>query len=196
MNNFLVISKSDNNIKSIKSILKKSDCNNNVISANSSNEARRLFLNNEFSVCIIDTPLSDEFGIELSLFIVQNYNCSAILLVKGEIEEDVTAKTEDYGVIVISKPINMQYFLKMIKISISSSRRINNIQSEYKKLQSKIEDLKIIDRAKCLLIENLNLTENQAHKQIEKKAMDSRLTKRAISEKIITKYNTRNRKFE
>jgi len=187
MDKFLVITKSYNNKNSIVSFLKKSGYND-ISSAGSGSETRRLLLKKDYSVCIIDAPLSDEFGLELALFIVQNHNCSSILLVKSDIEEEITAKAEDYGVIVVSKPINIHYFHKMIKISITSNRRIFNINSENKKLQDKIDELKLIDRAKCILIEKQKITESDAHRYIEKKAMDSRSTRKKIAVDIIEQY--------
>ena len=46
----------------------------------------------------------------------------------------------------------------------------------------------MIDRAKCLLIENEYLTEEEAHKQIEKTAMNERVTRKAIAQRIIAEY--------
>ena len=46
----------------------------------------------------------------------------------------------------------------------------------------------MIDRAKCILIQYLNMTEAEAHRYIEKQAMDMRSTKRVIAEGILRTY--------
>ncbi|MFQ9680350.1 MAG: ANTAR domain-containing protein [Ruthenibacterium lactatiformans] len=51
-------------------------------------------------------------------------------------------------------------------------QRQNNI------LQQKIDDIRLVDRAKCALIQYRLLTEPEAHKYIEREAMDSRRTRR------------------
>ena len=54
---------------------------------------------------------------------------------------------------------------------------------------SKIEDIRIVDRAKCLLISYLGMSEPQAHKYIEQQAMDKRITKRECADRIIKTYD-------
>ena len=70
----------------------------------------------------------------------------------------------------------------------ASYRKTQIIQIENKKLLQKIEDIRIIDRAKCLLISYLNMSEPEAHKYIERQAMDMRITKRQVAEGIIKTY--------
>ena len=57
-------------------------------------------------------------------------------------------------------------------------------------VEEKIEEIRIVNRAKCLLIEQLKMTEPEAHRYIEKQAMDTRLSKREVAEHIIRTYDT------
>ena len=47
----------------------------------------------------------------------------------------------------------------------------------------------MVNRAKWLLIENLNMTEKDAHHYIEKQSMDTRFTRREIAENIVRTYD-------
>ena len=62
------------------------------------------------------------------------------------------------------------------------------LRNENFKLQSKIEEIRLVNRAKCVLIQYLKLTEPQAHRYIEKQAMDTRQTKKDVAEKILKTY--------
>ncbi|MPN40452.1 hypothetical protein SDC9_187989 [bioreactor metagenome] len=62
------------------------------------------------------------------------------------------------------------------------------LQKENRKLQTTIEEIRLIDRAKCALIQCLLMTEPQAHRYLEKQAMDLRLTKREVAENILKTY--------
>ena len=42
---------------------------------------------------------------------------------------------------------------------------------------NQIEEIRLVDRAKCALIQYLSFTEQQAHRHIEKQAMDMHITK-------------------
>lgn len=189
MDKIMLITKSEKNKDSMIRFLNSSDYKN-ITTVSSAGEARRLLSGGDFSVCIIDTPLPDEFGHELALFAVQKYNCGALIIVSGEMEDEVSYKVEDYGVIVISKPLNPQIFFKMIKFALFSKRRLTDVNSENIKLQIKLEELKLIDRAKCTLIEKLKMTESQAHRYIEKQAMDLRVTKKTVAENVLKIYET------
>lgn len=189
MENIMLVTKSDNNKESMLKFLNKSDYKNITI-ASSGSEARRLLSQMEYAVCIIDTPLTDEFGHELALFIIQKYSCGAIIIVKSDMEDEVSYKVEEYGVIVISKPINPQLFYKMIKLALFSKKRFTDVNSENIKLQLKLEEIRLIDRAKCTLIEKLKMTEAQSHRYIEKQAMDLRVTKKIVAENILKIYET------
>ena len=50
--------------------------------------------------------------------------------------------------------------------------------------------MRLIDRAKCVLIQYLTMTEPQAHRYIEKQAMDTRTTRREVAQQILRTYET------
>jgi response regulator NasT len=155
---------------------------------NSSGEARRLLLERDFDLVIVDAPLKDESGENFSRYLASKSLLQVIYAVKSEHFDEVSAVCEEDGVITISKPINTEVFWSALSLAKSASARIKRIQAENKKLKQKIEDIRIIDRAKCLLISYVNLTEQEAHRFIEKQAMDLRAPKRSIAEEIIKTY--------
>ena len=53
---------------------------------------------------------------------------------------------------------------------------------------SKMLDIKIINRAKWALINSLNMSEDEAHRYIEKQAMDKCISKRNIADEILKTY--------
>ncbi|MEE1492275.1 MAG: ANTAR domain-containing protein, partial [Massilioclostridium sp.] len=110
------------------------------------------------------------------------------LLVKSELADDISAQVEDFGVLVVSKPLSRQLFYQSIKLVMVTRRRILGLKTENDKLQNKIEEIRLVNRAKCVLIQVLKLTEPQAHRYIEKQAMDLRLTRRAVAENILKTY--------
>ena len=61
-------------------------------------------------------------------------------------------------------------------------------ENENFKLQRKIEEIRLIDRAKCILIQYLQMTEPQAHKYIEKQAMNLRQSRVQMAESILKTY--------
>lgn len=111
-----------------------------------------------------------------------------ILLVKAEFYDEISARVEDYGVITVAKPISRTLFWNALKLAIAAHKKLKAIHNENTKLVQKIEDIRIIDRAKCVLVSRFSLTEPEAHRYIEKKAMDSRMTRRKVAEEILVMY--------
>lgn len=64
------------------------------------------------------------------------------------------------------------------------------MRRENSQLKQKIEDIRIVDRAKCILISYLNMSEQEAHRYIEKQAMDLRTTRRAVAESLLRTYES------
>ncbi len=55
-------------------------------------------------------------------------------------------------------------------------------------LRGKVAEANAVGRAKCLLVERRSMSENSAHRFIEKTAMDNRLTRYAVADNIIRNY--------
>ena len=49
----------------------------------------------------------------------------------------------------------------------------------------KIAQLRLVDRAKCYLIEKKGYTETDAHRLIEKRAMDTRMSRGEVAQEVL-----------
>ena len=66
--------------------------------------------------------------------------------------------------------------------------QLEQMQHKTEKLEAKVADIRIINRAKLLLVQHLQMTETEAHKYIEKQAMNTSKPRRTIAENIIRTY--------
>jgi len=153
-------------------------------------EARRFFPERDFDIVVIYVPLPDETGESLSRLVVSKEPAQAILVVKGEYFDEMSAATEDDGVLVVARPVDRTVFWSTLKLAKSAQSRLKKVLAENRKLRQKIEDVRIVDRAKCLLISYLNMNEQEAHRFIEKQAMDMRASKRSVAEGILSTYES------
>ena len=71
---------------------------------------------------------------------------------------------------------------------IASRKRVSYLENENLRLQKKIDEIRLVDRAKCILIQYLQMTEAQAHKYIEKQAMNLRQSRLQTAESILKTY--------
>ena len=183
----LIISGSEQAL-SLLSDLMKSYNGSQIVSASSGNEARRLINRTDFDMVIISTPLPDEFANELAATIAEKTSAGVMLICKSDIAEEISEKVEVYGVCVLAKPLNKTLFFHSVKLLQATRARMLSVMKEYSKLQTKIEESRLINRAKCILIQYLKLTEPQAHRYIEKQAMDQRISKLEVAKNILKTY--------
>ena len=164
-----------------------------IVAAQNGNEARHALFNDEFDLIIIDTPLPDEYGNDFALHAAESTDAGIILITKAEALYDMNETVEDAGVFVIPKPVSTDFFYQAVKLLSASRKRICKLQAENQILQNKLQEIRVIDRAKCILIQYLNMTEMQAHRYIEKQAMDLRQSKLITSENILKTYDNKAR---
>lgn len=159
-----------------------------LMRANDAGEARRLLLDTPADIVIINTPLTDEFGTELALDLVES-PMGVMLLVKSELYDQVCYKVEDSGVLTLGKPMTRQGFYSAVKLLSALSARLAKMEKKNHSLQEKMADIRVVNRAKWLLIERHRMTEEDAHYFIEKQSMDMRLSRREVAENIIRSYD-------
>lgn len=155
-----------------------------LVKVDSVGEVRRMVPEGSTDIVIINAPLKEEFGTQLALDIAYE-NISVLLLVNGEVFDQVTAKVEDEGVLTLAKPMTRQSFYTAIKLATAMRGKMLRLERKNQALQEKMTDIRIVNRAKWLLISKQGMTESDAHYLIEKQAMDTRLSRREIAEGII-----------
>lgn len=184
----LIISSSAQGSGLLTELLKNGNFPAQVDQAQSGAAARRMLLEKDYSLILINTPLSDEFGHELACRASQNSAAGVVMLVKSELADEVSSRVENDGVLVVSKPIGKALFYQALKLAGASHRRVLGLRSQNEKLQNKIEEVRLIDRAKCTLISYLGMSEPQAHRYIEKQAMDMRVTRIEVAQNVLHTY--------
>ena len=149
------------------------------------NEARRLATERTFNIIIADS--GDGYDTDFAINVADSYS-TILLLVPNEHFDEISYRVEGYGILTITKPFEPFYLYNMMKIAIAVQYKVQVLSSQTTKLKVKMEEIKQVNRAKMLLMQNMNMSEQEAHRYIEKEAMDRGMKKIAISEEIIKTY--------
>lgn len=142
----------------------------------------------DFDIIIISTPLEDEFGLDLAAELHGKTSASLIVITKGELANEVQSKIKFTGAFVIGRPCSKTALLQAVKFAEVAGENVKRLTEEKTRLEQQIEDIKIINRAKACLMEYLKLTEEQAHRHIQKQAMDLRRTQKQVALDILKMY--------
>lgn len=184
----LLISASDNFFASLKPLLPGASYFP-VHKVANLNAARRLLSEKSYDLVIINFPLPDANGVEFAIDISNSNATVVLLLVRNELYEEIHAETATYGIFSMPKPFTKQTFsLALNWLSIVRERLRANEQKEVS-LEEKMNEIRLVNRAKWLLIRELKMDEPQAHRYIEKQAMDRCVTKREVAETLIATYS-------
>jgi response regulator NasT len=189
MENALIVSNSEKSVAFFTEMLNAASCGSVTILKTGA-EARRVLSEREFDVVIVYVPLPDESGENLSRHIASKETSQVILVVKSEYFDKMCAVTADAGILVVARPVDRTIFRSSLLLAKSAQGRLKKLRSENIELKQKIEDIKIIDRAKYTLISYLKMSEQEAHRFIEKQAMDMRATRRSVAEGVLRTYES------
>ena len=145
-------------------------------------------LENSYDIVIINTPLPDDFGTKLALDVCESSGMGVLLLVKSEHYPDINARVSPFGVLTLSKPTTAAMITQSLILLCGTRERLKRMEQKTASIEEKMEEIRLVNRAKWVLIDNLKMSENEAHKYIEKQAMNRCVTKLEIAKNILNTY--------
>lgn len=137
---------------------------------------------------LIAEPVAGSSGQELALQLKKRHCMAVLLLAAPEHADAAAALLEQSGVLVLPIDAPESLIVQTIRLLAAVRIQLEQMQHKTEKLEAKVADIRIINRAKLLLVQHLQMTETEAHKYIEKQAMDTSMRRRTIAENIIRTY--------
>ena len=183
----LLVSSSEKFNESVVSLLRESGCSP-LLTVSSISSAKRVIAERAFDCVIINSPLPDNTGERFAIDICECRGTVVLIIVRSELHAAVYEKVAPYGVFTLSKPVSKPLFLTAVGWLGSARERLRRSEAKNLSIQDKMEEIRIVNRAKWLLISHLKMDEEQAHGYIERQAMDRCVTKRSVAEDIIKTY--------
>lgn len=147
--------------------------------------ARRELLERSYDIVIINTPLPDDYGTRLAIDLSSEIGLGVLLFVRAENFNEVYDQVTDYGVLTVSKPASGQIVLQSLFLLCATRERLRTMERKTASLEEKMEEIRLVNRAKWALIDAKGMSEADAHRYIEKTAMDNCVTRREVAQKII-----------
>ena len=151
----------------------------------SSGEALRQVRRGSPDILLINFDMPDMTGLETAAIVGDENLCSVILLIKPEQRKLCIGQIEDYDITLFAKPINRIALASTIDVVVQNRRRVQNLSKELTKLKQGMEERKIIERAKGILMKRKSISEAEAYRRIQKMSMDTRVSMKDVSQKII-----------
>ena len=151
-------------------------------------EADYVLRESRYDVVVIDDSIPDSVGTALASAAVDNGCAHVLLLASADRFASVAEYAEVHGFMTLQSPVDPVLLRQSLGMMASASARIRELEEQAETLQAKMDEIRLVDRAKLILVQQLKMTEKESHRFIEKNAMDRCVTRRTIAESIIRTY--------
>ena len=141
-------------------------------------------------------PVGD--GGDVALFVPQLSRCGwerqvlarasrggTVVIVKKENIPEAERLLKGSGAAVLPHDVPFPVLAGVLRAEARAGERLFAVCEELDLLRERLESEKLVHRAKLVLLER-GMNEEEAHRFLEKQAMDRRLSRRAVAEEILT----------
>lgn len=154
------------------------------------------------SVVCMDVKMPRMDGIEAAGFICDE-NIAPVVMLTAFSQSDLVKKATGAGAMAyVTKPYEESKLLPALEVAMGRFAEINDLldnversesklqetEERLKKAEETLEERKLVDRAKGLLMDKADFSEQGAFRWIQKTSMDQRIPKKRLAMAIIAKY--------
>ncbi len=150
--------------------------------------AKRVLAEKTYDFVIINAPLPDDAGTRFAINTCTTKQSAVLLLVKNDIHAGIHDRVAEYGVFTLPKPISKVTMTHALNWLESARERLRQFEKKTISIEDKMAEIRLVNKAKWLLISELKMSEPDAHRYVEKQAMDRCVSRRCIAEEIIKTY--------
>jgi response regulator NasT len=118
---------------------------------------------------------------------IASQRIAPVVILTAFSQRDLVERARDAGAMAyLVKPFSKGDLVPAIEMAVSRFSEVTMLEQEVADLQDRLETRKAVDRAKSILQQQLELSEPEAFRWIQKTAMDLRLSMRQVAEGVVT----------
>jgi len=137
---------------------------------------------------VLDTDLPDRHILEI-MHLLNEHNPFSVVMFAYEDNEVIIQEAIRSGVSgYIVKGVDMDRVNSIMNVSIARFREYQAVRDELRETRTALNDNKLMDKAKRLLIENKGVTEEAAYEAMRKLSMDSNQKMSEVAQSIVSVY--------
>ena len=180
----LVVADADNFKSNIREFLPESTFSP-VVFADTVDEAKRLSTERFFDLVIVNGPLKEDNAIDFSKTVVYGESTALMYIISHSLYDQARDFLSSHGIILLPRPAGPKTLTQAINDLCAMRERLRRLEKKNISLESRMKEIRLENRAKLLLIEKKGMSENEAHKYLEKQAMDNSISKSKFAELLI-----------
>jgi response regulator NasT len=183
----LIVSASEKFQSGLRSLLAES-AYSPIATAASVGAAERARNGQDFDFVFVNSPLPDDAGIRFAIDCCRAGGTVVLLFAAAALYDSIQSRVEKHGVFVLPRPVPRDAILRGLNWMAAARERLRSYEKKVQPVEEKMEEIRLVNRAKWLLISELKMSEPDAHHYITHQAMDRCCSKRTVAEEIIRLY--------
>jgi response regulator NasT len=141
-----------------------------------------------YDAAVFSLPLAERFGLDEAVAAAKSDDVFVMAAASMKNIDKIIEKIGDSPLLLVPKPVRHETLTLTFRNLLTASSKFTELRGKLHDAENKISDLKLIERAKFVLAEYLSLTEAEAHRYIQKNAMDRRVRQAEVAKDILKTY--------
>lgn len=137
-------------------------------------------------VAIMDIKLPGASGIEVTRKLVEEYDLAVIILTAYSNREFIEGAAAAGAFTYLLKPVTKEALSANLEVAVARSMAYSELRKEADDVKAALENRKLAERAKHILMERLSLSEADAFNHLRQKCRNQNKTIRQTAEEILT----------
>lgn len=134
---------------------------------------------------IMDIRMPELDGIEAARILTAE-RLAPVTLLTAFSDDELIERAREAGVVnYLTKPLRQSDLKPAIEIALSRFQEFREMESQVKSLEDQLATRKVVEKAKGVLMQKSNLTEQDAFRRIQKLSMNNRKSMREVAEAIL-----------
>ena len=147
--------------------------------------AMRLAAERSPDLVIMDIKMPGTDGLTAAESIVSD-DLAAVLILTAFSQKDLVQRAAEAGAMgYLVKPFQKSDLLPAIEIALARHQQLSQVKAESESLEKQLETRKLVDRAKGRLIDSEGMSEADAFRHIQKRAMNERISMAQVATDIL-----------
>jgi response regulator NasT len=156
-----------------------------VAEANSGDKAIELAALHKPDLIVMDVKMPKMNGIKASRIIYQAFEIPTLLLTAYS-ERDLVEEAKNAHILgYLVKPVSERDLIPAVEIALAQASRLKDMANEIKKMEEKFQDQKVIQRAKGILMDIYQVSEEQAFKMLRSYSMNQGKSMKKVADYIL-----------
>jgi AmiR/NasT family two-component response regulator len=138
-------------------------------------------------LAIMDIKMPVMNGIKATQIIRKLQQDTSVLLLTAYSQKELVKDAREAGVAAfLVKPVSEEDLLPAVEIALSQKEKMDSLKNDIKQLKQSIEERKVIEKAKGILMQTYSLNEEEAYKKMRTASMTARIPLPKLAACILT----------